>query len=251
MNEIPDNLKIYDESWDGWLDMRMYGPASRWLRVLIGDACAAIDPAPQTVHDVGCGEGTITAMLAQRFPQAQVRGSDFSKGAIDCAQRLPRLDNLTFVHDPDNRNLDTTADLVCAFEVIEHIEDWQPFLARLAGSARRFLLLSTPTGRMRPFEVNMGHMRNFRHGELETALHALGFEPVDVAYAGFPFYSPLYRDFCQLTNAGAAQFTRGRFSAAKRLACTGIYGAFRFLSSQRRGGDQFVGLFARSVVPPP
>lgn len=245
MNNAPDNLAIYDDNWESWLDMRTHGPASRWLRALIGDACKKVSGPIALVHDVGCGEGTLTVALGQQFSDAKVLGSDFSHAAIQCALRHPATPNVAFTHDGSNVWTRQKADLVCAFEVIEHIEDWQPFLAALADSASRYLLLSTPTGRMRPFERNMGHMRNFRPGELESTLDKLGFEAVHVAYAGWPFYSPLYRDACQVTNAGSAQFTRGRYSASKRFVCACVYALFRFGSTQYRGGDQFVGLFRR------
>ncbi|MEO5624130.1 MAG: class I SAM-dependent methyltransferase [Dokdonella sp.] len=246
MDNHPDNLAIYDASWGSWLDMKRYGPASRWLRSLIGDACAHMDRSPDSIHDVGCGEGTNTLMLAERYPQSQVHGSDFSATAIAVAQRHCSQSNLTFTHAPENRAVDYSADLVCCFEVLEHVDDWRSFLSRLASAANRHLLLSFPTGRMRPFEVNVGHMRNFAKGEVEAELALLGFRPANLSYAGFPFYSPLYREFCQLTNAGAAQFTRGTYGPARKLVSTVLYTLFRFTSTQRRHGDQFVGLFVRN-----
>ncbi len=245
MENQPDNLAIYDASWESWLDMKRYGPASRWLRSLIADASRRMDPAPRSIHDVGCGEGTNTLMLAQRFPQASVRGSDFSATGIAVAQRHLAQTNLAFIHDPDNRAADETADLVCCFEVLEHVDDWREFLARLANSTRHYLLLSFPTGRMRPFEVNVGHLRNFARGEVEAELARNGFRPLHLSYAGFPFYSPLYREMCQLTNAGDDRMTRGTYGAGRKFIASVLYFLFRFLSTRRRHGDQFVGLFER------
>lgn len=246
MDLHPNNQAIYDASWESWLDMKTYGPASRWLRSLIADACREIRPAPMSIHDVGSGEGTTTLMLAQLYPRADVRGSDFSSAGIAVSRRHHAQSNLHFAHDPDNRALDDPADLVCCFEVLEHVEDWKAFLARLAGSARQHLLLSFPTGRMRPFEVNVGHMRNFAHGQVEDALAGLGFQPTRVSYAGFPFYSPLYREFCQLTNAGDDKLTRGKYGLARRFVSAVLYILFRYFSTRRRHGDQFVGLFSRT-----
>jgi SAM-dependent methyltransferase len=245
MDQKPDNQIIYDESWGNWSDMKRYGPASRWLRSLIEDACCEIDRLPQDIHDVGCGEGTNTLMLAQRFPEAQVRGSDFSKTGITVAGRHPPQTNLSFAHDPDGRALDDPADMVCCFEVLEHVENWRTFLAKLAESSRRYLLLSFPTGRMRPFEVNVGHLRNFAKGEVERTLVPLGFKAVRISYAGFPFYSPLYREFCQFTNAGGSRMTRGQYGFLRRSIAVFLYALFRYGSTRRTHGDQFVGLFVR------
>lgn len=248
MNDHPDNLKIYDSTWDDWLDMKRFGPASRWLRSLIEDASRHLDPPPNSIHDVGCGEGTNTSMLAQLFPRAIVRGSDFSATGIAVAQRHAHLPNLTFEYDSGNHALDEPVDLVCCFEVLEHVEEWQSFLARLAGGARRHLLLSFPTGRMRPFEANVGHLRNFAKGHVEAELARLGFRPMHVSYAGFPFYSPLYREICQLTNAGDAQLTHGNYGFGLKSVSAILYALFRFASTRRRHGDQFVGLFVRENV---
>lgn len=245
MDQTPDNQVIYDESWGSWLDMKRYGPASRWLRSLIEDACHEIDRLPRDIHDVGCGEGTNTLMLAQRFPDARVRGSDFSETGITVAGRHPSRANLSFAHDPDGRALDDPADMVCCFEVLEHVEDWRTFLTRLAESSRSYLLLSFPTGRMRPFEANVGHLRNFAKGEVERALAPLGFKPVRISYAGFPFYSPLYREFCQFTNAGGGRMTRGHYGFLRRSIAAILYATFRYGSTRRTHGDQFVGLFVR------
>lgn len=247
MSDTPDNLAIYDANWTSWLDMKRLGPASRWLRALVRDAASKLQHPPATVHDVGCGVGTNTAFLTELFPNAQVRGSDFSSTAIAVASAHNAGSGAIFVHDPENRALDEPAELVCCFEVLEHVDDWNDFLSRLATPGCRYLLLSFPTGRMRPFEVNIGHLRNFRRGEVEQALGSLGFRPRSIAYAGFPFYSPLYRDACQLTNAGDAEFTKGSYGPGRRVIAWVTYVLFRYFSTQRRGGDQFVGLFERTA----
>lgn len=245
-----NNLAIYDAGWDGWIDMKRYGPASRWLRSLIAHSCSRLEPVPATILDVGCGEGSNTVMLAELFPNAHVWGSDFSVTAIEMATRHAALPNLTFVHDFDNRLLEKHFDLVCTFEVLEHIHDWHGLLASLAAASNRYLLLSFPTGRMRRFEKNIGHVRNFQRGEVEAELARASFHPINVSYAGFPFYSPLYREFCQITNAGANSLTRGSYGLLRRSISTSLYILFRFCSTQRVHGDQFVGLFARNGESP-
>lgn len=253
MSELPDNLSIYDSTWGSWLDMKRFGPASRWLRKLIKDACLHLPTPPASIHDVGCGVGTNTTFLSELFPLADVRGSDFSCTAISVAAQFCTAEKIKFVHDPDNRALEHTADMVCCFEVLEHVDDWKAFLEKLAEASERFVLLSFPTGRMRPFEVNVGHLRNFQPGEVERAMRELSYTPLSLAYAGFPFYSPIYRNLCQVTNAGDAQFTRGTYGLGRRLLSSAIYFSFRYLSLQRKHGDQFVGLFeknqASSEVP--
>lgn len=53
------------------------------------DLLARVDAtSPTTVVDLGCGPGTLTAHLAQRWPSAQVVGLDSSPDMIAAAQKL-------------------------------------------------------------------------------------------------------------------------------------------------------------------
>jgi SAM-dependent methyltransferase len=241
------NKQIYDGNWPGWVDMKIHGPASRWLRSLIRlqlDQIADLGLI-RSILDVGCGEGTTTRCLAQWLPQAEVVGIDFSKSAIQCAQSQYRSPNLRFIHDENSRELEREYDIITAFEVIEHVEDWQKLVRRIAHSAQQFALFSFPTGRMRAFEKAIGHYRNFERGELESFMSECNFELRAGWYAGFPFYSPLYRDLFDLTSAASSSLVTGRYGLGRRLLSQAIYLLFRFLSTKRQLGDQFCGLFAR------
>jgi SAM-dependent methyltransferase len=245
----PDNQAIFDANWQLWIDMKIHGPASRWLRWLIGSQIRRI-PHPdkiRSVLDVGCGEGTITHMMAELLSQAQVTGIDFSKTGIQCAAERYRRTNLRFLHDETSQELGNRYDLVTAFEVIEHVEDWPELLGRIAAAARQFVLLSFPTGRMRSFERSLGHYRNFSVGEVEQFMAQRDYEPVAISYAGFPFFSPLYRELCNITQSGGAAFVTGSYGWDKKLLSSMIYCSFRFASTRRRFGDQFCGLFRRKT----
>lgn len=242
-----DNQAIYDANWPAWVEMKVQGPASRWLRTLIRSQLDRVSK-PETIRsvlDVGCGEGTITQAVSEWLPQAQVVGIDFSKTGISCAESRYRRDNLRFLHDETSQMLSRRYDLVTAFEVLEHVENWPPFLGRIANAAQQFVLLTFPTGRMRPFEKDIGHYRNFAAGEVEQFMAEYGFEPVSIWYAGFPFYSPLYRDFCNVIHSADPSFVTGHFGLFKKILSAAIYFLFRFVSTKRRLGDQFCGLFVR------
>jgi len=246
-----DNKAIYDANWQAWLDMKVHGPASRWLRALIKmqlDGLADRDRI-HSVLDVGCGEGTITDYLAAWLPQAKVVGVDFSETGIRCAESRYQRPNLEFRHDISSDELEKSHDLVTAFEVMEHVEDWRSLLARMAASAQQFVLLSFPTGRMRPFEVHVGHFRNFKKGEVETFMRDQGFVSERIRYAGFPFYSPIYRELCNYTDSASNRFSTGEYGWRQKLVATVFYTLFRYGSTRRNLGDQFCGLFRRGKTP--
>jgi SAM-dependent methyltransferase len=243
-----DNQVIYDTNWPQWLDMKRFGPSSRWLRALIGDLIdgSLRGATVKRVLDFGCGEGTTTAFLADRFPGAQVLGVDQSGSGIHCATSQYAAPNLAYRHVPgDPAFRDGDFDLVCCFEVLEHVDDWQALAHELARATSRYLMVSFPTGRMRGFEVKVGHLRNFRRGEFESFMERIGFRAVESFQAGFPFYSPLFRDLCELTGGGDDGLTQGRYSFWKRRMSDAIFASFRHCSTRKRGGDQFCGLFER------
>lgn len=244
--ETVDNHSLYNEKWSGWVDMKIYGPASRWLRSLVSDQLSHADTSKiMSVLDVGCGEGTITNFLAQKIPNAAVSGIDFSESGIECARASYVLPNLSFTHDLESKELEKRYDLVTAFEVLEHVDDWQDLLGRMARSSQKYLLLSFPTGRMRPFEKNVGHVRNFKKGEVESFLNRGGYKPVSIYYAGFPFYNPIYRELCQLTDSANNTFTQGTYGLAQKAVGLFFFVLFRFFSTRKNFGDQFCGLFER------
>lgn len=245
------NKQIYDENWLPWRDMKLYGPASMWLRWLIRECLAALDrPAIGTILDVGCGEGTTTAMISREFPQAMVTGIDFSEAGIALAHRTYSGPRLSFVKDEGSDLLPPESyDLVACFEVLEHVDDWQSLLRRICAASTRSVVLSFPTGRMRGYEPHVGHVRNFAAGEVEAFMRARGYESARIFNAGFPFYSPLYRDLCNVADAGRNPFSRGRFGWARKAVGACVYALFRYLSL-RTVGDQFCGVFTRTVTGP-
>lgn len=54
------------------------------------------DAAPENIVDLGCGPGTMTALLARKWPQAQVLGLDSSVEMIELARTKVAAENLRF-----------------------------------------------------------------------------------------------------------------------------------------------------------
>lgn len=219
----------YDASWEHrWNDMRRYGPTGRHLRRIINDMIGALPY--DTVLDAGCGQGLLLSALMPLRPQARYAGVDFSDKALEVArQRAPGAELSRL--DITQGHLDRRYDLVLCTDVVEHLKDDDVAFANLAAMTGRWLLVSTIQGRMRPYEHQVGHYRNYARGELAAKIAATGLVVERVVEWGFPFYSPLYRDLFRATGVKAAE---GVYGPGRRFLAHLLYHIFR-LNSWRRG----------------
>lgn len=129
------------------------------------------------VLDVGCGAGHGSRLLAKHF--CSVKGLDISEEAVRDAERLSgNVTNPTFICGsaleiplPEN-----SVDIVSAFEVFEHLDDWQGFLRELKRVVRPcgLIYISTPNkniyspGRSTPW--NPHHRFEMTPSEFREAL---------------------------------------------------------------------------------
>ena len=85
----------------------------------------------EAILDIGCGEGTLTAYLAESVPQGRVVGIDQSEKMVRFAQKkyASTHPNLTFYHaDACSLSLPETFDYVVSFNCIQWIQDQQAAL---------------------------------------------------------------------------------------------------------------------------
>jgi 2-polyprenyl-3-methyl-5-hydroxy-6-metoxy-1,4-benzoquinol methylase len=103
--------------------------------------------APQSIHEIGCGEGYWVLRWNEQGLQA--RGCDFSKQVIqiaceNAARRglSPSLFESRSIYDLDAEQ--DSADLVVCCEVLEHLENPEVGLQALQRVVDRHLVLSVP-----------------------------------------------------------------------------------------------------------
>lgn len=128
----------------------------------------------KTVLDAGCGDGYGTDMLAQTAARAV--GVDRSAETVDLAGRRYRRPNLTYRVCELHRIIDVGEpfDVVCNFQVIEHLPDPKPFLeqARQVLRPGGCLIVTTPN-RLNSFVENPYHVHEYVAGELRELLRTV------------------------------------------------------------------------------
>jgi SAM-dependent methyltransferase len=132
------------------------------------------------VLDAGCGAGYGSAELAQAADS--VVGVDRAPEAIDFARASYALPNLRFEQASCEAlpHPGGSFDLVVAFEVIEHLENWREFLleARRVLAPAGQLIISTPnklyyTESRGPTGANPFHVHEFDFEEFQSELHGV------------------------------------------------------------------------------
>jgi trans-aconitate 2-methyltransferase len=88
---------------------------------------------PRRVVDLGCGPGSLTALLADRWPDAAVTGVDSSAEMIEAARSLERHGRLGFVQaDVRTYRPDGPVDVVTANAVLQWVPDHLDVVAQAA-----------------------------------------------------------------------------------------------------------------------
>jgi SAM-dependent methyltransferase len=123
----------------------------------------------KSVLDVGCGAGYGSDEMAQTA--SRVLGLDVSAEALQYARDHYRRTNLAFIRAPCDAMpiRDACFDLVVAFEVIEHLDDWENFLKE----ARRVL---TPCGQLIISTPNKSYYAESRRQTGPNPFHEHEFE---------------------------------------------------------------------------
>ncbi len=142
--------------------------------------------APASILEIGCGQGAVGARLATHHDYRAYEPDPHSWAAA--ARRVGRAGDV--IHDVAPDHPDRTFDLVCAFEVLEHIEDDTAALAAWTRWAAPggALMISVPgrPHRFGPADHAVGHFRRYTREDLEQRLVDAGLADVRVLVYGFP-----------------------------------------------------------------
>jgi SAM-dependent methyltransferase len=151
------------------------------------DRIAALLPAhARSILEIGCGEGGVGYRLASRHDYVGVEPDVQS-----CAVAQSRIGSRGDVRCGDVTSLgESRFDVVCAFEVLEHIEDDRAALTTWLAHVRPggHLLLSVPAyaARFGRSDEVVGHYRRYEPEALRSLLTAVGLTDIQLVLYGAP-----------------------------------------------------------------
>jgi ubiquinone/menaquinone biosynthesis C-methylase UbiE len=211
--------------------------ADLWAEHMARYAFAARFAAGRRVLDVGCGTGYGTAELARTA--ASATGTDIAPEAIAYARE--HYPGVTFLEAPAAALPfeGGSFDLVTAFEVIEHLSDWNALLTegrRVLSPAGLFLVSTPNTLYYAESRAELGpnpyHLHEFEFGEFHAALSRV-FPHVNV--------------FVQNRLEAFAFYPTAIFPATGSSA--GVDSAIRAASGTAAEANFFIGICSPSPLP--
>jgi trans-aconitate 2-methyltransferase len=117
--------------WDAAQYLKFQDERTRACRDLI--ARVRMDPAPETIVDLGCGPGNSTEVLAERFPGAGILGVDNSSEMIAAARQRHPDWNWTL---EDIAAYEGKASLIFSNAALHWVPDHETLLPRLLRQAQ-------------------------------------------------------------------------------------------------------------------
>jgi trans-aconitate 2-methyltransferase len=141
-----------DPDWDAELFLRFEAERAWPARDLV----ARIEAAPRLAYDLGCGPGTSTRLLAERFPEARIVGLDSSPAMLAQARR--RLPGVCFeTADISNWRPAEPPDLIFADSALQWVADHEALFPRLMSQLATggTLAVQMPDNRQEPSHALM------------------------------------------------------------------------------------------------
>lgn len=146
-------------SWDPGRYLRYAGERERPFADLLARVAAV---EPRRVVDLGCGPGTLTRTLLDRWPRATIEGVDSSAEMVDAARVHAAAGRLTFtVGDLRHWESDEPVDVLVSNATLQWVPGHLDLLERLAGqvTAGGWLAFQVPGNFAAPAHALLDELR--------------------------------------------------------------------------------------------
>ncbi len=159
------------ENWHWWFQSR---------NRLIVDLIRKFGSSTNRILEIGCGNGLVTDAIYNAFPESEIVGTEFLEaGLVNARERLP---NVTF-QQLDARDLEGNQrfDIVCAFDVLEHIDADLEVMKSIRTTlrderSRFFITVPQHMALWSEADVYAKHERRYSYSEMQQKLCIAGFE---------------------------------------------------------------------------
>lgn len=216
---------------------------------------------PSSILEVGCGLGSFGYRFANR---AQYVGVEQDRDSYQVAEsRIVPVGGRVVHGTPEALDPSESFDLVCAFEVIEHISDdcgaLKAWAERLKPDGR--VLVSVPAWpeRFGPSDERVGHMRRYTPSDLDALLRDVGCHDVRHVLYGWPlgyaldsFYDQLAKYVLpKLGESPSARTAASGRTPQPRGSLVGVaieWGTSPFVAMQKLHPDKGVGLVGIGTI---
>ena len=187
----------WDAHWGSYESAARSNPAVAYRKRLILSALGGSSPRAQIV-DIGSGLGELAVSIATAFPEAEIRGLEYSAAGVEFSRATAAGAGigarLSFSQkdllgpldlDESERHWATVA--ICS-EVLEHVDSPEVLLGHaaeyLAPGCR--VIVTVPGGPRTAFDKHIGHRKHFTEQTLRSVLDASGFDVLEVRRGGSP-----------------------------------------------------------------
>jgi trans-aconitate methyltransferase len=146
----------------------------------------------ERILDLGCGDGAISAQLADLIPNGEVVGIDASHGMIEAAQSKARKNLRFLLMDIDELNFANEFDVVFSNATLHWIKDHRRLLRNVGRALHE-------GGRLRFNFAGEGNCAHF----FSVIREAMAGEEFAVLFSGFdwPWYTPSVEEYSALIGA--------------------------------------------------
>lgn len=138
------------------------------------------------ILEIGCGTGYVLEMLSKKFPNKKITGGEFFDSGLNQANnRLKNFKNTSLIKlDARNMNFKEKFDVICAFDVIEHIKEEDKVLNQINKNLARngFFIFSVPQHKFlwSAYDEVAFHKRRYVKDYLINKLQDNGFEIINL-----------------------------------------------------------------------